>query len=165
MLGHLTKIAIYFRSESCRNKYLKDLARDNTQLLLNKIWELPTEKVEEAIVAKLPAPTFTLPREKPLPKPKPLTKWQKYAQEKGITKSKKSKLTWDQTLQVSARTIFSSSSRGEYGVLLLGLMVCFPCSYLMLSLSTKWQQLSAINPGKDLFSLVQTRSKHFTFSP
>jgi len=69
---------------------------------LNKIWELPTEKVEEAIVAKLPAPTFTLPREKPLPKPKPQTKWQKYAQEKGITKTKKSKLTWDQTLRVSA---------------------------------------------------------------
>jgi len=73
---------------------------------LNKIWELPTEKVEEAIVAKLPAPTFTLPREKPLPKPKSLTKWQKYAQEKGITKTKKSKLTWDQTLKVSARMFF-----------------------------------------------------------
>lgn len=87
------------RSESCRDKYLKDLARDNTQLLLNKIWEFPTERVEEAIVAKLPAPTFTLPREKPLPKPKPLTKWQKYAQEKGITKTKKSNLTWDQTLR------------------------------------------------------------------
>ena len=74
---------------------------------MNKIWELPTEKVEEAIVVKLQAPTFTLPREKPLPKPKPLTKWQKYAQEKGITKTKKSKLTWDQTLRVSARKIFA----------------------------------------------------------
>jgi regulator of ribosome biosynthesis len=74
---------------------------------LNKIWEFPTERVEEAIVAKLPAPTFTLPREKPLPKPKPLTKWQKYAQEKGITKTKKSNLTWDQTLRVSVRMILS----------------------------------------------------------
>jgi regulator of ribosome biosynthesis len=85
---------------------LKDLARDNTQLLLNKIWELPTERVEEAIVAKLPAPTFVLPREKPLPKPKPLTKWQKFAQEKRITKTKKSKLAWDEILQVSAKMIF-----------------------------------------------------------
>jgi regulator of ribosome biosynthesis len=67
---------------------------------------LTTEKVEEAVVAKLPAPTFTLPREKPLPKPKLLTKWQKYAKEKGITKTKKLKLMWDRTLQVSARTIF-----------------------------------------------------------
>lgn len=69
---------------------------------MNKIWELPTETVEEAIVAKLPVPKFVLPREKPLPKPKPLTKWQKYAQEKGITKTKKSKLAWDEILQVSS---------------------------------------------------------------
>ncbi|XP_069692293.1 ribosome biogenesis regulatory protein homolog [Periplaneta americana] len=87
------------KSDSSRDSYLKDLARDNTQLLLNKIWELPTERVEEAIVAKLPAPTFVLPREKPVPKPKPLTRWQKFAKEKGITKTKKSKLTWDETLQ------------------------------------------------------------------
>jgi regulator of ribosome biosynthesis len=94
-------MCFYFRSESSRDGYLKDLARDNTQLLLNKIWELPTERVEGVIVAKLPAPTVVLPREKPLPKPKPLTKWQKYAQEKGITKIKKSKLKWDETLQVN----------------------------------------------------------------
>jgi regulator of ribosome biosynthesis len=99
-------MCFYFRSEANRDEYLKGLARDNTQLLLNKIWELPIERVEEAIVAKLPAPTFVLPREKPLPKPKPLTKWQKYAQEKGITKTKKSKLNWDETLQVNSRMIF-----------------------------------------------------------
>jgi hypothetical protein len=45
------------------DKYVKDLARDNTKILLNKIWELPKETtVEEAIVAKLPAPTFNLSR-------------------------------------------------------------------------------------------------------
>lgn len=103
-------MCFYFRSESNRDEYLKDLARDNTQLLLNKIWELPIERVEEAIVAKLPAPTFVLPREKPLPKPKPLTKWQKYAREKGITKTKKSKLNWDATLQVNSLMIFNFNS-------------------------------------------------------
>lgn len=95
----------YYRSTSAREGYLKHLARDNTQLLLNKIWELPTERIEEAVVAKLPAPTFVLPREKPVPRPKPLTKWQKYAREKGITKTKKSKLTWDETLQVTSRMV------------------------------------------------------------
>jgi regulator of ribosome biosynthesis len=95
----------FSRSESNRDGYLKDLARDNTQLLLNKIWELPTERVEEVIVAKLPTPTFLLPREKPLPKPKQLTKWQKYAREKGITKIRKSKLNWDETLQVNSGVI------------------------------------------------------------
>jgi regulator of ribosome biosynthesis len=62
--------------------------------------------VEEAIVVKLPTPTFVLPREKPLPRPKPLTKWQKYAREKGITRTKKSKLNWDETLQVTLGIIY-----------------------------------------------------------
>ncbi len=53
------------------------------QILFNAIWELPTERVEEAIVAVLPPPTFNLPREKPVPKAKPLTKWEQYAKEKG----------------------------------------------------------------------------------
>lgn len=79
------------------------MARDNTQLLFNKIWELPTEQVDGVIVAKLPESTYILPREKPIPKPKPLTKWQKFAQEKGITKTKKSKLTWDDVLKVGLK--------------------------------------------------------------
>ena len=53
------------------------------QILFNAIWELPTERVEEAVVAVLPPPTFNLPREKPVPKAKPLTKWEQYAKEKG----------------------------------------------------------------------------------
>jgi len=76
--------------------YLRSLARDNTQLLLNKVWTLPFERVDDVIIAKLPAPTFILPREKPVPKPRALTKWQTYAKEKGITKRKKTKLVWDE---------------------------------------------------------------------
>lgn len=79
-----------------RDDFLKDLARENTQLLINSIWSLPTERVEEVIVAKFPPPTYKLPREKPLPLPKVPTKWEKYAKEKGITKSKKKdRLIWD----------------------------------------------------------------------
>uniref|UniRef100_A0A1B6D477 Ribosome biogenesis regulatory protein n=1 Tax=Clastoptera arizonana TaxID=38151 RepID=A0A1B6D477_9HEMI len=84
---------------SNKEKYLLNLARDNTQLLLNTIWELPAERVEDAIVVKLPAPTYILPREKPAPKPKPLTRWQKFAIEKGIKKTKKAKATWDDILK------------------------------------------------------------------
>lgn len=79
------------------DEYLKSLARDNTQLLINEIWELPTERYQDAIVVKLPNPTTRLPREKPVPKPKPLTKWQEYAKQKGINKRKKEKLVWDET--------------------------------------------------------------------
>lgn len=88
-----------FCSSQNKEDYLLNLTRDNVQLLLNQVWELPTERVEEAIVVKLPQPTFTLPRSQRVPKPKPLTKWQKFAKEKGIQKKKKSKLTWDENLQ------------------------------------------------------------------
>lgn len=81
-----------------KDNYLKDLTRDNTQLLINAIWELPTERVDECIVAKLPAPTTTLPRLRKPPGPKPLTKWEKFAKEKGIKKKKKDKKVFDEVL-------------------------------------------------------------------
>ncbi|KAL0892797.1 hypothetical protein ABMA27_014495 [Loxostege sticticalis] len=84
---------------SKKDTYLQSLTRDNTQLLLNKVWELPTERIDEAVVVRLPQPTTILPRAKPVPKPKPLTKWQEFAKAKGITKKKKDKLEWDEQLQ------------------------------------------------------------------
>lgn len=80
---------------------MKDLTRDNVQLIVNDLWEQPTERVEESIVAKLPAPSFVLPRQRKCPPPKQLTKWEKYAQEKGITKKKKDKKVFDKELDVS----------------------------------------------------------------
>jgi len=88
------------KDESSREEYFLSLARDNTQILVNAIWSLPTERVEEVIVAKFPPPTTKLPREKPLPKPKEMTKWEKYAAEKGIVKKKKKdRLAWDDVVQ------------------------------------------------------------------
>jgi len=85
---------------STREDYLRNLARDNTQILINAIWSLPTERVEDVIVAKFPPPTTKLPREKPLPKPKEMTKWEKYAKEKGIVKKKKKdRMVWDDVVQ------------------------------------------------------------------
>ncbi|XP_029004411.1 ribosome biogenesis regulatory protein homolog [Betta splendens] len=84
-----------FRQQK-KEDFLKALARDNTQLLINEIWKLPTERIEEAIVAKLPSPVTPLPREKPLPKPKPPTKWEQFAKLKGIQKKKKTNLAWDE---------------------------------------------------------------------
>lgn len=81
-----------------RESYLQSLTRDNTQLLLNAIWELPTERVDEFIVAKLPDPTTVLPRLRKVPGPKPLTKWEKFALEKGIKKKKTDKKKFDEVL-------------------------------------------------------------------
>ncbi|XP_070709051.1 ribosome biogenesis regulatory protein homolog [Pempheris klunzingeri] len=83
--------------EQKKEDFLRSLARDNTQLLINEIWKLPTERVEEVIVAKLPEPATPLPREKPPPKPKPPTKWEEFAKLKGIQKKKKTNLVWDET--------------------------------------------------------------------
>ncbi|CAG9536797.1 unnamed protein product [Cercopithifilaria johnstoni] len=73
--------------------------RDNTQFLFNKIWELERKRVDEAICAKLPAPLFRLPREKPLPSQRQLTKWEQYAQQKGIRKKKKDRKIFDEQTQ------------------------------------------------------------------
>ncbi|XP_005096118.1 ribosome biogenesis regulatory protein homolog [Aplysia californica] len=73
--------------------------RDATQCLFNSLWQLPVEQVEGAYVVKLPEPKTWLPREKPVPKKKPLTKWQEYAKSKGILNKKKSRMVWDELSQ------------------------------------------------------------------
>ncbi|KAI0214871.1 Ribosome biogenesis regulatory protein [Lamellibrachia satsuma] len=78
-----------------QDTYLKDLARGNAQLLINKLWELPVQRVQDVLTAQLPAGKTRLPREKPIPKPKQATKWQQYANTKGIQKRKKGRMMWD----------------------------------------------------------------------
>ncbi|KAI1724828.1 ribosome biogenesis regulatory protein (RRS1) domain-containing protein [Ditylenchus destructor] len=69
---------------------LLNMARDNTQYLFNKVWELPQKHVDAAICAQLPECTYRLPREKPIPRPREPTKWERFAQSKGIANKKKS---------------------------------------------------------------------------
>ena len=95
------ELTFEFKYRNNKENYLSALTRDNTQLLINAIWELPTERVEECIVAKLPEPTTVLPRLRKVPGLKPMTKWEKFAKEKGITKKKKDKKTFDEVLDVS----------------------------------------------------------------
>merc|ERR1712141_762391 len=101
-LGNLLGVEVNDFDLENENKeaQLKERARDNCQFLLNSIWQLPTERVEDAIVAVLPPGTSIIPREKPIPKPKPPTKWEKYAKEKGIeNKKKKSRMVWDEVVK------------------------------------------------------------------
>ncbi|KAK1806197.1 hypothetical protein P4O66_000085 [Electrophorus voltai] len=94
----LDKNSINLREFKQQNKedFLRSLARDNAQLLINEIWKHPSERVEDVIVVKLPDPTTPLPREKPAPKPRPPTKWEQFAKLKGIQKKKKTNLVWDE---------------------------------------------------------------------
>ncbi|XP_014672479.1 PREDICTED: ribosome biogenesis regulatory protein homolog [Priapulus caudatus] len=83
-----------FRSN--QDECMRTLARDNIQLLVNKIWEVPVERIENVVVAKLPPPTTVIPREKRIPKPKPASKWQEYARAKGVQNKKKGRMVWDE---------------------------------------------------------------------
>jgi len=76
--------------------FLHDLARNNTQLLFNKIWQLPIEKIDNVIVCNVPAPTTVLPREKKIPKPKPPTRWERFAKKQGIANKKRGRMIFDE---------------------------------------------------------------------
>lgn len=71
-------------------------ARDVLQRLVNDLFSLPHEPVDSGRLVHLPPPAEAVPRMHPLPGPKPLTRWEQYAKEKGIKKQKRSKLVWDE---------------------------------------------------------------------
>lgn len=73
-------------------------ARDNMQLLTNKLFAQLIDSQDKTSIP-LPPPLFQLPREKPVPEAAPLTRWEKFAKEKGIVKKKRSKMVWDEATQ------------------------------------------------------------------
>lgn len=92
--------------------HLQSVTRDNVQLLVGQLLQLPVKKTTESINSSskqdstmtlfvLPQPSTVLPREKPLPKSKkPLTKWEQFALKKGIKKkAKDGKLVYDEDAQ------------------------------------------------------------------
>ncbi|KAJ8585765.1 RRS1-domain-containing protein [Rhizopogon salebrosus TDB-379] len=80
-------------------EYLKSTARDGIQALIAVLYGLPTQPSPDGPLAQLPAPTTQLPRAKPLPKPKPPTKWERFAAAKGIQKRVREKKVWDEERQ------------------------------------------------------------------
>jgi regulator of ribosome biosynthesis len=85
-----------------------------TQLLVKKVFECPIEKSEVGPVAKLPAESSKLPREKSVPEPKPETKWEKFAKEKGITKKKRERMVYDdEKEQFAPRYGYKRANAGE----------------------------------------------------
>ncbi|KAJ8481336.1 hypothetical protein ONZ45_g15343 [Pleurotus djamor] len=79
--------------------HLLNLARDGAQALIAQIFSLPTTPSPDGPLAQLPPPTTQLPRAKPLPKPKPPTKWERFAAAKGIQKKVRDKRVWDEEKQ------------------------------------------------------------------
>ncbi|CBJ25930.1 Ribosome biogenesis regulatory protein homolog [Ectocarpus siliculosus] len=81
-------------------EYLKGQAQAAVQSLINRLFVLPTVPSEVGPVATLPAKEESiLPRAKPVPAPKAETRWDRFAKEKGITGSKRSRMVWDDDLK------------------------------------------------------------------
>eukprot|EP01083_Nonionella_stella_P048410 129447_1 len=95
-LGNLAAFDV--RKTPGLGKPLLEFTTENVQQLVNKIFECPTTPNVDGPgrLAELPAPTTKFPREKPVPVAKPLTRWQQFAQRKGIQKKKKDKIEYDE---------------------------------------------------------------------
>lgn len=84
---------------SSREELVKACLEEGTKLvqtIADGIFNLPSIEDRDGPLVQLPAPTTKLPREKPLPKPKPPTKWEAFAKKKGIKNHKKDKVAWDE---------------------------------------------------------------------
>ncbi|KAJ8612797.1 hypothetical protein MRB53_037268 [Persea americana] len=87
-------------NEDDKEAVLAAVARDNAQALINQLLTAcPITKSTDdgGLQINLPAPTTQLPREKPIPKAKEKTKWERFAEKKGIKpKGKDGKLKFDE---------------------------------------------------------------------
>ncbi|KAG5639674.1 hypothetical protein H0H81_005857 [Sphagnurus paluster] len=80
-------------------EHLQSLARDGIQALYASLFTLPTRTSPDGPLAQLPPPKTQLPRAKPLPKPKPQTKWEAFAAAKGIQHKVRDRKEWDEERQ------------------------------------------------------------------
>jgi len=72
-------------------------ARDSVQLLVNHLFALPREKSDDGVMAVLPTEEmFKIPRQKPVPKQKEKTRWQKFMEDRNMKKRKRSRLVYDE---------------------------------------------------------------------
>lgn len=71
--------------------------RDNVQLMVNQIFNLPREETDEGPTAVIPHEDgFRLPRQRPIPKVKPETRWEKFMKDRKMEKKKRSRLVYDE---------------------------------------------------------------------
>lgn len=79
---------------------LAELARDGAQSLINQLLTTcPLNSTHDGVLLTLPEPSTRLPREKPVPQPKPPTKWERFAAKKGIkpkTREQRRNLAYDE---------------------------------------------------------------------
>ena len=77
---------------------IKSVSTENVQLLVSHLFQLPRETTEVGPVVRLDKLEFVemMPRMMPLPKPKVKSRWDKFAEERGVDKKKRSRIVWDE---------------------------------------------------------------------
>lgn len=79
---------------------LAEIARDGAQSLINQLLTTcPLTSTKEGVLLTLPQPSTALPREKPLPQARAPTKWERFAEKKGIkpkTREQRRNLAYDE---------------------------------------------------------------------
>ncbi|KAH8933507.1 hypothetical protein BDL97_18G033700 [Sphagnum fallax] len=83
-------------TEEERDAEYLEQGRVLVQALADALFNMPSTLDKVGRLVNLPRPRMQLPREKPLPKPRPPTKWETFAKTKGIVKRKRSKLEFDE---------------------------------------------------------------------
>jgi regulator of ribosome biosynthesis len=63
---------------------------------LVSLFECPTQPSDVGPVVQLPPERAKLPRSQRIPEPKPPTRWEKFAKEKGIQKKKRDRMLFDE---------------------------------------------------------------------
>eukprot|EP00056_Hartaetosiga_gracilis_P002437 m.53600 g.53600 ORF g.53600 m.53600 type:complete len:278 (-) comp11046_c0_seq2:925-1758(-) len=97
LLGHdVRPIELRLLKSEKTKDQATEIARENTQLLFNALWKLPRETLPEGKFVTLPQPKSHIPREKPVPKEKHKTRWEKFAELKGIQNKKKGRMVFDE---------------------------------------------------------------------
>ncbi|EFC47573.1 ribosome biogenesis regulatory protein [Naegleria gruberi] len=98
-IGHLMCLDVH-PIETPSQDQLLNSARDNVQLLVNRLFQIENITHEETgLYAELPDPEFRLPRGKPCPKKREMTRFEKYQQEKGLRvrgKNERDALVYDE---------------------------------------------------------------------
>ncbi|KAJ0509073.1 putative ribosomal biogenesis regulatory protein [Helianthus annuus] len=98
-LGNLTAFDHQFASvPDNREDLVKECISHGTKLIqavADALFNLPSTEDASGPLVSLPPPSTKFPREKPLPKPKPLTSWAEFAIKKGIQNRKKDKRVYD----------------------------------------------------------------------
>eukprot|EP00727_Mastigamoeba_balamuthi_P006567 m51a1_g2530 putative ribosome biogenesis regulatory protein (318) ;mRNA; f:240217-241487 len=73
-----------------------EACREAAQGLVAELFSLPTQPSIDGPVAMLPKGTTKIPREKHVPVPKEKTRWEKFAERKGIMKKKRPQMVYDE---------------------------------------------------------------------